>query len=105
MDIFPLGVGGYKGEKTLADKRQELFEDVEEEGWCLFSIDVRNTYGMPFEVTLERVQNGQEMCSECPICLTILFYRCYSSVDELYRCPRSYATVREFQNSTGTGVS
>ena len=105
MDIFPLGVGGYKGEETLADKRQELFEDVEEEGWCLFSIDVRNTYGMPFEVTLERVRNGQKMCLECGICLTILFCRCYLSVDELYRRPRSYATVREFQNSTSTGVS
>jgi len=27
-------------------------------GWCLFSVDVRNTYGSPFDVTLERVQEG-----------------------------------------------
>lgn len=27
-------------------------------GWCLLSIDVRNTYGSPFDVTLERVQEG-----------------------------------------------
>ena len=105
MDIFPLGVRDYKGEKTSANKRQELFKDVEEEGWCLFSIDVRNTYGTPFEVTLERVQNGQKMCLESSICLTILFYRYYFSVDELYRRPRSYATVRKFQNSTCTGVN
>ena len=28
-------------------------------GWCLLSIDVRNTYGSPFDVTLERVQEGE----------------------------------------------
>ncbi|KIJ69369.1 hypothetical protein HYDPIDRAFT_24212 [Hydnomerulius pinastri MD-312] len=26
--------------------------------WCLFSVEVRNTYGLPFEVTFERVQEG-----------------------------------------------
>jgi trafficking protein particle complex subunit 9 len=26
--------------------------------WCLFTIDVRNTYGSPFEVSIERVQKG-----------------------------------------------
>jgi hypothetical protein len=57
MDIFPLTVGGY-GAPGTANKWQALFDDVEEEGWCLFSIDVRNTYGLPFEVTLERVQKG-----------------------------------------------
>jgi hypothetical protein len=57
MDIFPLSMGGY-GAQRIANKWQALFDDVEEEGWCLFSIDVRNTYGLPFEVTLERVQKG-----------------------------------------------
>lgn len=26
--------------------------------WCLFSIEVRNTYGLPFEVTFTRSQGG-----------------------------------------------
>ncbi len=26
--------------------------------WCIFSIEVRNTYGSPFEVTFERKQEG-----------------------------------------------
>jgi hypothetical protein len=65
MDIFPLSERGYDGEKTSANKRRALFKDVEEEGWCLFSIDVRNAYGLPFEVTLERVQKGRETCLEC----------------------------------------
>jgi hypothetical protein len=58
MDIFPLVVGDYEAKKTPANKRLALFNDVEEEGWCLFTIDVRNTYGLPFEVTLERAQKG-----------------------------------------------
>ena len=58
MDIFPLVVGDYEAEKSTANQRQALFNDVEEEGWCLFTIDVRNSYGLPFEVTLERAQKG-----------------------------------------------
>jgi hypothetical protein len=100
MDIFPLSVGYYEAGKTTSNKRQVLFEDVEEEGWCLFSIDVRNTYGLPFEVTLERTQNGQKTCAECDMYLTVLLYRRYPNIDEQYRGPRSYDTVRKFQNST-----
>ena len=58
MDIFPLVVGDYEAERTPANRSQALFNGVEEEGWCLFTIDVRNTYGLPFEVILERVQKG-----------------------------------------------
>lgn len=32
--------------------------DDDPEEWCLFAIDVRNTYGLPFEVTFERDQIG-----------------------------------------------
>ncbi|KAI0273777.1 TRAPP II complex [Gloeopeniophorella convolvens] len=58
MDIFPLGAGEYEVEKVPESRREALFRDVEEEGWCLFSIDVRNAYGLPFEVVLERDQEG-----------------------------------------------
>lgn len=27
--------------------------------WCIFSVEVRNTYGIPFEVTFEREQPGE----------------------------------------------
>lgn len=67
MDIFPLRVRDPKAEETPANKRQVLFKDVEGEGWCLFSIDVRNTYGSPFEVTLKRVQKGWQTCPGCDI--------------------------------------
>ncbi|KAI0306435.1 TRAPP II complex [Multifurca ochricompacta] len=54
MDILPLRSGDYESDGTPVNKEM-LFRDVEEEGWCLFSIYVRNTYGLPFEVTLERM--------------------------------------------------
>jgi hypothetical protein len=60
MDIFPLSQGGCELDETSEDRRAVLFKDVEEEGWCLFSIDVRNTYGLPFEVSLDRVQQSEE---------------------------------------------
>ena len=63
MDIFPLGQGGGEADETSEDKRAVLFKGVEEDGWCLFSIDVRNTYGLPFEVTLDRIQKSEETFS------------------------------------------
>ena len=93
MDIFPLSVGDYDAGKTPVSKRRELFKDVEEEGWCLFTIDARNAYGLPFEVTLERVQDGQETCSECDVCLTVcsigatpISTSCIVAPGEMTRC-------------------
>lgn len=63
MDVFPLSYGGCEPDETSEDRRAVLFKDVEEEGWCLFSIDIRNTYGLPFEVSLDRIQQSEEMPS------------------------------------------
>jgi trafficking protein particle complex subunit 9 len=71
MDILPLSVRDHEAKSAPRNKRQELLKGVEEDGWCLFSIDVRNTYGLPFEVTLERVQKGWEIFSACEPCLTV----------------------------------
>jgi len=35
----------------------------EDAGWCLFSIDVRNSYGSPFDLTLLRTQDGESKAS------------------------------------------
>ena len=43
--------------ETLRTRRDELYVD-DEVGWCLFSIQVRNTYGLPFDVIFERLQEG-----------------------------------------------
>ncbi|KAG6909694.1 hypothetical protein DXG01_015895 [Tephrocybe rancida] len=38
--------------------RRETLYVGHEGSWCLFSIEVRNTYGLPFDVTFERLQEG-----------------------------------------------
>jgi trafficking protein particle complex subunit 9 len=37
---------------------RSLLQDASEVGWCLFTVDVRNTYGLPFEVVFERKKEG-----------------------------------------------
>lgn len=47
-------------EVTLEAKtRTSLLHVGEIADWCIFSIEVRNTYGLPFEVTFERNQEGE----------------------------------------------
>ena len=97
MDIFPLIVGDYEAKKAPANEGEALFDDVEEEGWCLFTIDVRNTYGLPFKVTLERVQEG--MGSFLRVCYWphSLPSRRFPNIDMLYCGSRSCKTVRKFE--------
>ncbi|KAK7467129.1 hypothetical protein VKT23_004188 [Stygiomarasmius scandens] len=53
MDILPYP------SHLVEDTKLKSKLSVDGEGsWCLFSIDVRNTYGTPFEVYIERIQNG-----------------------------------------------
>lgn len=58
MDILPFSrhLSELDGQSARM-LRDELNID-DETGWCLFSIEVRNTYGLPFDVTFERVQEG-----------------------------------------------
>ena len=41
-----------------AKARKTLLHVGDIADWCIFSIEVRNTYGLPFEVTFERNQEG-----------------------------------------------
>ncbi|KAI0748229.1 transport protein Trs120 or TRAPPC9 TRAPP II complex subunit-domain-containing protein [Daedaleopsis nitida] len=43
-----------------AKARKALLHVGDIADWCIFSIEVRNTYGLPFEVTFEREQEGAE---------------------------------------------
>ncbi|KAF7363484.1 hypothetical protein MSAN_01004300 [Mycena sanguinolenta] len=56
MDILPFP----SVPSELDEEQTEAGEDYRgnEAGWCLFSVEVRNTYGLPFEVSFERVQQG-----------------------------------------------
>ncbi|KAI9507373.1 transport protein Trs120 or TRAPPC9 TRAPP II complex subunit-domain-containing protein [Russula earlei] len=92
MDIFPISVGyHHEDEGMTVNKRRLLFKDVEERGWCLFSIDVRNTYGSPFEVTLERVQKDVPSISTSSIVAPGATTRCVSFERTLTRPPSAGA--------------
>jgi len=57
MDILPFSRQSPVLDQTARMWRDELYVD-EEAGWCLFAIEVRNTYGLPFDIALERIQEG-----------------------------------------------
>ncbi|KAJ4487929.1 TRAPP II complex [Lentinula aciculospora] len=55
LDILPYPSYPLGNDDNVMKNSLDLF--VEDNGaWCLFSIDIMNTYGTPFEVSLERVQ-------------------------------------------------
>ncbi|KAF9075275.1 TRAPP II complex [Rhodocollybia butyracea] len=55
MDILPYPSYPMELESRYAKNNPQLF--VEDKGaWCFFCLDVKNTYGTPFEVSIERVQ-------------------------------------------------
>ena len=61
MDILPFdNAHGPSSDEEghNSHSRQSLLNIGDDVGWCLFSIDVRNMYGLPFEVTFERDQGG-----------------------------------------------
>lgn len=74
MDIL-----SYSGATTTLPPRTDDGEDISPDAktrkallhvgdiadWCIFSIEVRNTYGLPFEVTFERRQEG--MFASCVV--------------------------------------
>lgn len=61
MDILPFPSYPSDDRNTpdgsTKERRRDLFVD-DEASWCLFSIEVRNTYGLPFEVSFDRTQEG-----------------------------------------------
>ncbi|KAF7976728.1 hypothetical protein HWV62_5913 [Athelia sp. TMB] len=61
MDVLPYdGVDYGSAGNSLGgpDEDRKHLLSVPETGWCMFSIDVRNTYGLPFDVTFDRKQDG-----------------------------------------------
>ncbi|KAG6814362.1 hypothetical protein H0H92_010948 [Tricholoma furcatifolium] len=66
MDILPFPRNPSREDDAVdartRARRETLYVD-DEGSWCLFSIEVRNTYGLPFDVTFERVQEGSPASS------------------------------------------
>lgn len=61
MDILAFPSYSHRGNREIAHARYLSIE--EEAGWCLFSIEVRNSYGSPFDVTLVRAQKGKHLAN------------------------------------------
>lgn len=43
---------------------ESVLHVAKDQDWCLFSVDVRNTYGLPFDVCMKRTQEGVLVSSE-----------------------------------------
>lgn len=63
MDILPFpsytSDDNNVSDDSVKARRRDLFID-DEASWCLFSIEVRNTYGLPFEISFDRTQEGRQ---------------------------------------------
>ncbi|KAJ7449836.1 TRAPP II complex [Mycena latifolia] len=57
MDILPFPSYPLELDQEKAETDDQYVGN--EAGWCLFSVEVRNTYGLPFEVSFERIQQGR----------------------------------------------
>jgi hypothetical protein len=67
MNIISYSDVDHKTGISIDDDEDSTYERDDDDGWCLFSIDVRNTYGLPFEVTFERTEGGDCIFVYCYI--------------------------------------
>lgn len=65
MDLlqFPSYPPPLRRSNSSKNTRLDSLQSEDDAGWCLFSVEVRNTYGSPFDVTLVRTQDGETMAS------------------------------------------
>ncbi|TFK29959.1 hypothetical protein FA15DRAFT_677283 [Coprinopsis marcescibilis] len=65
MDIlpFPSYVDNQEFQDRLIEGKRKGLVLEENWGWCLFSIEVRNAYGLPFDVTFSRMKDGKPAAS------------------------------------------
>lgn len=74
MDIVPFS----RMETTLDEipeqslQRKAMLSQIDDSGWSLFTLDVRNTYGLPFEVTFVR-EEGVIIIRFYQLFLTVLW--------------------------------
>lgn len=85
------------------EQMQASMRDIDnEKGWCLFSIEVRNAYGLPFDVSFERCQEGVQgmtVSTTVPPGSTsriILPLRKFTLPEEVTREPVPTLSLRQF---------
>ncbi|KAI5122948.1 hypothetical protein M0805_006829 [Coniferiporia weirii] len=52
MNILPISTGRAYDDPAESEGRRALLEGLDDLEWCVLTLDVQNTYGLPFEVTL-----------------------------------------------------
>ncbi|KAF9052654.1 TRAPP II complex [Panaeolus papilionaceus] len=63
MDILPFPSYPKSSEGLLGSSDRDYLRVDDSSGWCLFSIEVRNTYGSPFDVTLRRTHGDETVAT------------------------------------------
>ncbi|OAX44681.1 hypothetical protein K503DRAFT_795305 [Rhizopogon vinicolor AM-OR11-026] len=59
MSLIPMVDMDYDTGSWAGNSVTQVLSEVDDPTeWCLFAIDVRNTYGLPFEITFQREQAG-----------------------------------------------
>jgi hypothetical protein len=56
MDIIPFESLTIGSPDEPVSNRESIYHVDDEASWCLFSIEIRNTCGLPFEVTFHHGQ-------------------------------------------------
>ena len=62
LECYDMDVLSYSGldDRVGMGYLEPSLGGCEDHDWCLFSIEVRNAYGLPFEVTFERMEKGRK---------------------------------------------
>ena len=60
LNLLPLSAVDF-GDAEQRKEWVKLMEGTNEFDWCLLTLDVQNTYGLPFEVTLSCDSKGTEL--------------------------------------------
>lgn len=61
LECYDMDILSYSGlnDRVGVGRSNPSLGENGDHNWCLFLIEVRNTYGLPFEVTFERMDKGQ----------------------------------------------
>jgi trafficking protein particle complex subunit 9 len=61
LECYDMNIISYSNVGGMAKDKDtdSSYESDDTDDWCLFSVEVRNTYGLPFEVTFERTEGGK----------------------------------------------
>jgi hypothetical protein len=102
MDILPYtytDMSDASNEDDTKSSLKDILRVDDQFGWCLFSVEVRNTYGLPFDVIFERSQEGRFLCQSVTSKGHIFLCRSFKPLSNEYSCTWLDATVSLHEHS------